>query len=281
LTTARSTTKPAARAEEASFADRALGAAPSPLDRIDQLFQQTPRRIWWGVVALAVLIALGVVWTTVVQRVVTLQSQAVMLPPDGLFPIADPQTGQIEDVGTRVGATGGAGKTLAVVLGPDKAKQPIPSPIDAKVVVQNVRNNEVVAAGTSLFVLAPAKQKVVAIGLFPAGAVSALKPGESATVAINGVSSDSYGQVRATVHSVGAIPLQSARVAQLTGDPALAGALAQQGPLYEVMFNLKHADTPSGLQWTHGDGPADQIPIGALAAVTVVVDRQALISGVF
>lgn len=268
--------------DELSFADRALGAAPSPLDRIDHVFQQTPRRIWWGVAALTLLIALGVVWTTVVTRVIVVNSQAVLLPPDGVYTVGVPATGQVEDLHIGAGATVRGGQTLAVVHPPGGAAPiSIPSPIDATVVSENVRDREVVAAGTTLFVLVPAHESVMAIGLFPAASVSALKPGQSATVAINGLPSDSYGQVRATLRSVGDVPLTSTRLAQLTGDPAVAGALARQGALYEAEFTLRRADTPSGLSWTQGDGPPDKIPVDALASVSVVVDRRALISNVF
>src|SRR5262245_9406394 len=126
----------AAEPEPQSFAERALGTAPSPLDRIDHLFQQTPRRIWWGVAALTVLVALGVVWTTVVHRVVTVQSQAVILPPEGLFTVSQPQAGQVEGIGVEVGDEVGEGQTLATVRVPGVAEPvPVQSPIDGTIVV--------------------------------------------------------------------------------------------------------------------------------------------------
>jgi biotin carboxyl carrier protein len=265
----------------APFAERAIGAAPSPLDRIDHLFRQTPRRIWWGVAALAAVVLVGVVWTMVVDRVVTVQSQAVILPPEGLFTVSQPQPGQLDGVAVEVGDTVTEGQTLAAVLVPGVPEPvQVQSPIDGTVVVVGARDREVAAAGSALFVIAPVDQEVVAVGLFPAGAVSALQPGQEASVTVNGVSPDRYGRVRAEVQSVGEIPVAQSRLVQLTGDPSMAGAFAQQGPLYEVIIQLERADSPSGLAWTRGSGPERAIPVGALALVSVVVDREPLIRNV-
>lgn len=264
-----------------SFADRALGAPPSPLDRIDQLFRQTSRRLWWGVAALGAVVAIGVVWTAAVDRVITVQSQAVILPPDGLFNVSQVQTGHVVGIAADVGDTVSQGEKLAEVVVPG-ADDPIPveSPLDGTVVVVGTRTQEVAAAGSTLFVIAPADQEVVAIGLFPAGAISSLEAGQEASVAINGISPDSYGRVEARVATVAEVPVSASRLTQLTGDLSIAAALAQQGPLYEVIVELDRAATPSGLRWTRGEGPTQPVPIGAIAQVSIVVDRRPLIRDV-
>jgi hypothetical protein len=173
------------------------------------------------------------------------------------------------------------GETLAGVLVPGvDVPLPVASPIDGTVVVVGTRAKEVAAAGSTLFVIAPADHDVVAIGLFPAGAISSLAAGQEASVTINGVSPDRYGRVEARVASVGDIPVTASRLAQLTGDPSLGAGLAQQGPLYEVIVELERAATPSGVRWTRGEGPAQPIPIGALAEVSIVVDERPLIRDV-
>lgn len=264
----------------ASFAERALGAPPSPLDRIDRLFQQTPRRIWWGVAASVVLVAIGVVWTAVVDRVVTVQGAAVIVPPDGVFSVGSPHAGQIELVSVEVGDTVSEGARLAELRVADLDEVvPVLSPIDGTVLVVAGRGGEITAAGATLFVVA-ADQDVVAIGLFPADVISALEPGQGASVAINGLSPDRYGRVRARVRAIAETPAAPSRLAQLTGDPTLARALAEGGLVYEVIVELDRDESPSGLAWTRGDGPDQAIPVGALAEVSVVVERAPLIRDV-
>jgi multidrug efflux pump subunit AcrA (membrane-fusion protein) len=265
----------------ATFEERALSRPPSPLDRIDHLFHQTPKRVWWGVLALAVLVGAGVVWAVVTDRIVTAQSQAIILPPAGLFTVSSPQAGQVGDVEAVVGDRVGRGDVLAELNVPGAADVvALTSPVDGTVVVVGVRAGEVTSPGNALFVVAPAGPDVVAIGLFPAGAVSAVAPGQSASVSVNGVAPDRYGRVEGHVASVGDIPLAASRLLQLTGDPTLVGSLSQQGPLYEVIVELERADTPSGVAWTRGDGPPQPIPIGALAVVSIEVEREALIEKV-
>jgi hypothetical protein len=265
----------------ATFAERALGQPPSPLERIDHLFHQTSRRVWLGVVALAILVGAGVLWTAVADRVITAESAAVILPPEGVFTVAGPQTGQVAAVGVAVGDHVAAGQALGTIGVAGGAPVPVPSPIDGVVVVVDARVGEVVAAGSPLFVVAPADPEIVAIGLFPAGSVSALSVGQDASVTVNGISPDRYGRIEGHVRTIGELPISSSRLVQLTGDPSLANGLAQQGPLYEVTVALTPADTPSGLAWTRGDGPPRAVPIGALAGLSVVVDRQHLIEKAF
>lgn len=268
----------APRPAPATFAERAVGPPPSPLDRIDHLFHHTPRRIWLGLAALAVFIGVGVVWTAVVDRVVTVQSQAVIAPPEGLFTVRQAESGQIVAIAVDVGDGVSRGQQLAEInVAGSLDAVPVESPVDGVVVVVGARDREVVAAGSTLFVIAPVGSEIVAIGLFPAGAVSALEVGQQASVTVNGVAPDRFGRIRAEVQSVGDIPVAPSRLLQLTGDSSLVSTMSQQGPLYEVIVGLVGADTPSGVAWTRGDGPAQPIPIGALAGVTVIVDRQALI----
>ncbi len=265
-----------------SFAERALGPPPSPLDRIDHLFHQTPRRIWWGVAALIALIAAGIVWTAVADRVVTADSQGVVVPPEGLFTVRHAQPGQIGEVRVTVGDAVEQGAPLAnltVAGSPDP--EPITSPIDGTVVVVGVRPGEVVTPGAATFVVAPTGSDAVAIGLYAAGAVSAIASGQEASVAVNGIPDDQYGRIEGHVRSVGETPVPASRLIQLTGDATLASSLTQQGPLYEVVVELAAARTPSGYAWTRGEGPPQPVPIGALAVVSVVLERQTLLETAF
>lgn len=265
-----------------SFAERALGPPPSPLDRIDHLFRQTPRRTWWGVLALALLIGAAIVWTAVADRVVTANSPAVIVPPEGLFTVSHMQPGQVGAVTVEVGERVERGARLAELLvagSPDPV--PVTSPIDGTVVVVGIRSGEVTSPGAALFVVAPVGSDVVAIGLYPAGAVSAIAPGQEATVLVNGVPADRYGRIEGRVRSVGDTPLPASRLVQLTGDPSAASTLTSQGPLYEVVVELEAADTPSGYAWTRGSGPPERVPVGALAVVSVVLERETLLEKVF
>ena len=67
LVTTTPTAGPDRPATEPTFAERALGAPPNPLDNIDHVFRHTARRTWLGVLGLALLLTAGVVWTAVAR----------------------------------------------------------------------------------------------------------------------------------------------------------------------------------------------------------------------
>lgn len=272
--------EPAPAPAEPSFRERALSSGENPLEHIDRLVRPTSSRMWLGVLAFAALVGAAVVWTALAQRTVTVASQAVLIPRAGLFTAGELAQGAVTEVAVAEGDTVTAGQRLAVVATPD-GELVVTSPVDGEVVSVANRVGELHAAGDPIVVVAPSGDDLVAIALLPPGALSAIAEGQPTTIAVNGVAADRYGRIRGEVASIGTVPASRARLRQLTGDAAVTASMTQQGPVYEVVVTLEAADTPSGLRWTQGDGPAAAIPIGALGVASVTVDHQSLISKAF
>jgi hypothetical protein len=100
-------------------------------------------------------------------------------------------------------------------------------------------------------------------------------------VQVNGVSPERYGRAIGRVAFIGPVPITDERLEQLTGDQSFAAVVGSAGEMREVRIRLARADTPSGLAWTQGQGPAGPLPVGVRAVAIVTVSRETLIGKAF
>jgi multidrug efflux pump subunit AcrA (membrane-fusion protein) len=274
--------RPDPPATPTSFRDRALGDVPNPLEHIDHLFRQTSKRIWLGVLGLAVLLGGGVLWAGVATQSVTSEAQAVIVPPRGIFTAGAFEAGVVTSVTVKEGTVVDRGERLADVRLADSARKVfVRSPVAGRVIGVDARPGELSQAGSSMFRIAPVTSRPMAIGLFAASAINQLAVGQKVAVAVNAVPPERYGKAVGRVASIGPIPANEQRLRQLTGDSSLVGIPERLGPVREVRIRLTPARTPSGLKWTRGKGPAGPIPIGAGAVVSVTIKRETLIGKAF
>jgi multidrug efflux pump subunit AcrA (membrane-fusion protein) len=264
-----------------SFRDRALGDPPSPLEHIDHLFHQTSRRIWLGVVGLALLLGAGIVWAAVATQSITDDGPAVIVPPQGIFTAGDAQTGVVNSVRVHEGNVVREGEVLGSVLSQAGRLVKVLSPIDGRVIAVEVRAGDTTAGQSPMFRIAPIGRTPVAVMLFPATRIADIAPGQRVAVTVNGVARDKYGQAVGRVQHISPIPISDQRLHQITGDASLANLPAQLGPLREVTIALTRANTPSGLKWTQGSGPPGRLAVGVQAVASVTVSRQTLLGKAF
>jgi hypothetical protein len=266
---------------DTSFRDRALGDPPSPLEHIDHLFHQTSRRIWLGVIGVALLLGAGVLWTAIATQAVVEQGPAVIVPPQGIFTAGDLHTGVVKTVAVHEGSLVGAGQTLGTVLTPSGQTVGVRSPIAGRVIAVEVRPGDTTVGQSSMFRIAPTGGTPVAVMLFPATKVADLARGQKVAVTVNGVSREHYGEAVGHVQRISPIPVSQQRLREITGDSSLFALPSQLGPLREVTIVLTPAKTPSGLKWTQGDGPPAPLQVGVRAVGAVTVDRQTLLGKAF
>ena len=63
-----------------------------------------------------------------------------------------------------------------------------------------------------------------------------------------------------------------------TAEPA---EVSRQGPVYEVQITLVPASTPSGYEWTVGEGPPSAPPITSIGVASIETSRQSIASQIF
>jgi NHLM bacteriocin system secretion protein len=104
---------------------------------------------------------------------------------------------------------------------------------------------------------------------------------------------EQYGAIPAEIRWVSPKTVTEQEVASIVGDSELAKSIMQNPlpyaipdsgratnlPVVQVRVQLKtNPNTPSGYQWTQGNGPAHKIPEGALGEARVTVEERSLIS---
>jgi multidrug efflux pump subunit AcrA (membrane-fusion protein) len=266
---------------EQSFKDRAIGEVVNPLEQIDSVFKRTGSRIWLGVGGIFLLVVALVVWSFVAQRVVTTNAQVIILPKSGLYPVATLQTGVIGDVLVKEEQSVIAGQTLTTVSIPGIGEFPITAPIDGTVVAVDAAKGQLTGPGTTLFLLAPKGEFVLAIGLVGPAQLSGLQVGQKATIAIPTVNPQRYGRMIGTLVYVGSTPATRSRISSVLGGDAQATAILQQGPAYEIQIQLKTDDTPSGYDWTVGEGPPTPLPLETTGVAFIQTSKKTIASKVF
>jgi multidrug efflux pump subunit AcrA (membrane-fusion protein) len=272
--------EPQARDSAAPFGERALTGAPNPLERIDHLFEHTSRRIWLGVLGIALLLAAVVVWSAVAKQTITEDAPTVIVPQAGIFRAGELASGTVTSVLVREGDTVRRGQPLAQFQPPgEPAVQSVRSPLAGQVISVQARAGDVSRPGAPLFLVAP-RTRPMAIAFVASADVSQLAVGQPVAVTVNGVSPDRYGEAIGRVAAIGPIPVNDQRLQQLTGDASLLGLSRSLGPTREVRIALTPAATPSGLAWTGGPGPAGPLPLGVRALSSITVQRETLIGKV-
>ena len=271
---------PSDTAGEPTFRDRALGDNPNPLEHIDHLFTHTARRLWLGVVGLAVLLGAGVLWTVVTTQAQTMTAPVLVVPPEGVYAVGAGHPGLVTELLVVQGDLVEQGQTLGVVELADGREVEIQSPIRGRIVADDIRLGDTLTGAEPAFRIAP-DSPLAGIVLVPADQVSRIRIGMPASLTVNGIDRSEYGVVTGEVSSISPIAVSGARLRQITGDDSLVALPERLGVLREVVITLNHADTPSGLAWTRGDGPAGALPIGVRGQATVEVGRERIISKAF
>lgn len=266
---------------EPSFKDRAIGEVVNPLEQIDSVFKRTGSRIWLGVAGIFLLVVALVVWGFVAQRVVTTKAGVVILPKSGLYPVATLQTGVVGDVLVKEDQSVLAGQTLTTLTVPGVGELKITSPIDGTVVAVDAAKGQISGPGSTLFLLAPKGEFTLAIGLVGPSQINGLQVGQKATIAIPTVNPQRFGRLIGTVVFVGGTPATRSRIESVLGGAAQATAVLQQGPAYEVQIQLKTADSPSGYDWTVGDGPPTPLPLETNGVAFIEISSKSIASKVF
>ena len=263
------------------FSERALTGAPNPLERIDHLFQHTSRRIWLGVLGLALLLAAGVLWTAVAKQTITADAPTVIVPPSGIFRAGELEAGTVTSVLVREGDAVRKGQPLAQVQPAGAAaSHSVRSPVAGEVISVETRPGDVSRGGAPMFLVAP-HVAPVAIAFVPSAEVSQLAAGQRVAVTVNGAAPDRYGKAIGRVTAIGPVPVTDQRLQQITGDASLLGLTRRMGPTREVRIALTPARTPTGVAWTGGEGPASRLPLGVRAVSSITVRRETLIGKVF
>lgn len=147
---------------------------------------------------------------------------------------------------------------------------------DGEVISVEAKIGDVLAAGAPIARIDAMGDALHVIAFFEAADGKKVAPGMDVSVSPSTAERALWGTINATVKRVSQLPETLAAVNNQLGNQQLAEQIFSSGPPILVEVELKkNQKTPSGLDWSSGEGPPYKITHGTMSAVSVVVRREA------
>jgi biotin carboxyl carrier protein len=246
--------------------------AITPTERVEQRLQVTSPRMWLALIGFVVLIAAGVVWGVLGRAADQVAGVGIILPSEGLFDVAAPDSGTVQGVPVRTGDQVTEGQLLVSLLHLDGTSVEVQSAIDGTVVSLLVKRGSFVTAGAPVAIIEPLDSDLLAVLYVGASDGKQVEPGMRAFIAPSTTQASQYGSMVGTVAEVSSLTVGAEQLSVTLGrNSPLIEALLARGPALEVIVVPETADTVSGFAWTASDGPDFPITSGTLVDGSVVI----------
>jgi HlyD family secretion protein len=183
---------------------------------------------------------------------------------------------------TRTNEIAEVDRTIAQLNQQIKEQSLIRSPQNGCILEANGVIGQVVNPGTRLGTLQiqkPGTTALLGMAYFDVKNGKRIKPGMKIQITPDTVKREQFGGILATVKSVSAYPVTSARAATKIGNPELADALTGKSARVEVVTELvPEPGNTSGYKWSSSKGPDLKLTSGTTTNVRVKVEERAPIT---
>lgn len=259
------------------FRQEAVQKMSSP-DQLDTMLTVTRSRSWLGLVALGLILAAFLVWgfTGTINTEVT--GEGVLLRPGGISREVSPVEGQVESIKVAPGDRVKEGQAVAVLESQEHGEYTVYSRRSGRVLEVFVRVGEMADAGTRLFSLevgGDTEEALQAILYVPMEDGQLVQPGMEVKIATTGFSPVKYGYLLGRVITVADYPSTFEGLLSVLGNEELAARLMGVGlPMQVQVVLIRDDTTPSGYQWTTGQGPDTLISSGQLCQGAIIIQQE-------
>ena len=260
---------------------RALERRKLP-DELDQLSGIAQPWTWLGVAALTIGVAALVIWSFAGRIPRTASGSGVIAQPGAIASIESTVSGPVDQVLVNQNSVVQQGQKVAVI-GTTPKPTDITAPFAGRIIDLEIIVGQVVQFGDPLYTLQRATTTGKSVYLFvPSSEGANLAPGMAVNVSVSTAPSGAFGVVRGKVASVSGLPLSTAAVTALVGNPDLAQVLTKNGPPLLAQVTLTtDKKTVSGFKWSTPKGPPFPLQAGTPITATVVEQQQRPIDVIF
>lgn len=263
------------------FRANAMAHLSSP-EQLDTLVRVTRPRSWIALGSVGLVLVVFVAWTLVGTVQTTFPGPGVLLTQYGTLNSVTPQGGQVTEVFVAAGDEVAAGQRLATVRTDGGQEIAVPAVSAGRVEELLAYPSDRLSAGSSIATLQPAGQDLRAFVYVPVDGRQPIKPGMPVQISVTTVPSEQYGLLLGTVSRVGSYAVTRAGVNALLNNPDLTSVVIAASPVIQVEVRLTpSSSTPSGLAWTSGNGPPEQLRAGTLVNASVITAVQHPITMLF
>jgi pyruvate/2-oxoglutarate dehydrogenase complex dihydrolipoamide acyltransferase (E2) component len=257
------------------FREAALKARETS-DVLDLPVRLTSARGWLAAVAVAVAVAIGLVWAFVARMPQEVTAVGLLTTPDGSFAVQTPRSGQIIEVYVEPGSVVNPGTSIARIRDDSGASGIVRSWAQGQVFAVRARVGQVVEAGAPLAVAENTQRKsegLVAAVYIPAALLATVTPGNLVRLAV--ASAPGRGALLGRVRSVAQTPETPGDIGAFLGDDELGTALAGKGARYRVVVTLgRRPGAATEYTWTSPAG--SPVALSSRTAVVASIEQPSV-----
>ncbi len=245
-----------------------------PQDQLDELIKITRPRMWVALVGLGVLVGAIVMWGFFGTLDTKVTGSGVLMRGSSVLSAGSLIQGIVIKSDLEPGVDVRKDQVIAVVQDPQGNAHDILSPADGRVQRIHTRPGDFTDIGSPVLTIEP-KGPLQAIVFVPLASAKVIRPGMPVRITVSIAPAETYGYLLGTVRQISPYAVGSNYVASLLDSQSLAQTLTQGQPTLEVAVNLKRdRSTPSGFDWSSGDGPNQQLSSGTLVTGDVIAGQH-------
>lgn len=268
------------------FRFKALNKKRQP-DQLDSPLLLASPRGWVAVFTVLITAVFIGLWGFLGSIPRTYTVSGVIAYEGPIVDVESPITGSLLTVSVTPGEDVRAGAEVATI-GSGREATSVTAPVTGRVVALPQSPGSILTPGAGILQIEERSDQsspLMVKLLVDATRVAYLRPGQTVTVAVPGVSPRAFGRLRGSVASIGEFPLSQAEQSAVTGN---AVDIARPGPTSVaprlVTVHLQEdTSTFSGYAWTSADGPPVQLntrtPVEAEVEIGSVSPFGVLVGG--
>lgn len=269
--------------ESRLFRKKALDKLATP-DDLDSTLILSGTSNWLIIVGLLLITLSLLLWGIFGHISTTVSGEGIIMVPGGITRIISMESGQIKELFVEPGDRIEENEPLAEIYTSTGEVIPILSNHNGRILEIFVYKGDLVVPGhplVSMEVITEIEGGVEAILFLKAEEGQKVHPGMEAFIAPVMISTEEHGYLLGEVTHVSRFPSSLEGVKRVLGNNELARRMVGQIIPVQVTIRLLPADTPSGYEWTSGEGPETMISSGMLCQGRITISQESPIALVF
>lgn len=262
-------------------------------DQLDELETVTSKKNWLTLLGFVFLLIGCMAFVFFAQLPSKVSGNGLLLHEGGIQQVQSMVEGQVTELYVQQGSFVQKGDVIARVFHPNwegalqqgevnhnqiVSEMKVISSFSGRVVALHTQKGEYVTQGNAIVSLELGSEEtsvLEAVIYVPVYDGKKIKPGMKSAILLNEFPKEQYGFIEGTVTYVSSYPVAMEQINMRVNNTELAKELSRGEASFEVRIQLTtNAKTPSGLQWSTGDGPTVRIDSGTLCQGEVILSEK-------
>lgn len=149
------------------------------------------------------------------------------------------------------------------------------SPVDGVIATNYVKKGDFLTEKQTLTNILTHSNDLEVVAFFNADEGKKIKVGMPVKVFPKHINALEYGGIVGRVTYISELPINPPSIESTVENQKLVDKFIQQGPVFKAKISLVHSpNTPSGYLWTTSNGPKENLSVGSVSSVGIIVKKQ-------